>query len=99
AKPLAQDLMLPDSHFAKMTADPTGTVLWQNMPYYQINRQGLIQVGYTANAAAQTQQLSRRFGINPEDNLSDALLPYLQFELSATFFAPSISFLELSARG
>ena len=99
AKRLAEDLILPDSHLAKMTACQAGPVLWQNMPYYQLNRQGLIQVGYAANVAALTQNLSNRFGITPEDNMSDALLAYLQFELSAAFFAPSISFLEQSARG
>ena len=97
-KPLAEDVILPDSHFVKMGGGQAPTVLMQNMPFYQLNRQGLIQVGYAANATALTQQFNRRFSINPEQGTSDALLPYLQFELSAAFFAPSISFLELSTK-
>ena len=99
ARPLPQ--MLPDSHTALMRPEqaPLPSVLQQNMPYYQLKQQGLLQLGYAATAEALHQQLLRRLGLHTPGAGYDLLLNYHRIELSAAFFAPSISFLELSASG
>lgn len=99
AKVLPAQLLLPDSHLALMRepAEAGAAVLMQNMPYYQINRQGLIQVSYAATAEALLAQLLRRSGHAAYGSGIDLFLNYHRFEFSAAFFAPSISFLELSA--
>jgi porphyrinogen peroxidase len=99
AKPLNGELLLPDSHLALMR-EPEGasaTVLMQNMPFYQYKRQGLVQVSYAATAESLLAQLLRRIGKAEQGDGMDLLLNYYRVELSAAFFAPSISFLELSA--
>jgi len=95
-KPLPAEILLPDSHYAVM-AQPAETVLMQNMPFYQLKRQGLIQLSYAASAEALVNQLQRRLGLVDGSAGADLLLNYYHIELTAAFFAPSISFLELSA--
>lgn len=98
-KALATELQQSDSHFVSMQPDsPHLAVLMQNMPFYQLKQQGLIQLGYAATAEALTQQLHKRLGLTENSSGPDALLNYCRIELSAAFFAPSISFLELSAK-
>ena len=98
AKPLSDSLMLPDSHLAS-TQQSGSTVLLQNMPFYQPKRQGLIQLSYAAKAEYLAEALFRRLGVSEQLTTTDALLSYYHIELSAAFFAPSLSFLELSAKG
>jgi porphyrinogen peroxidase len=101
AKPLPPELQLADSHFASMhgTANWPGSVLMQNMPFYQLKQQGLIQLAYASSADVLHTKLLQRFGLSGQGAGPDLLLNYHQIDLSAAFFAPSISFLELAARG
>lgn len=100
-KPLSEDSLLSDSHFALMQQTPerNSAVLLQNMPFYQLRRQGLIQLSYAAKAESLADTLMRRLGMTEPATGADVLLSYYRVELSAAFFAPSISFLELSAKG
>lgn len=98
AKPLSETLMLPESHFA-LTQDSSASVLMQNMPFYQPKRQGLIQLSYAAKPEFLAQALFKRLGVAEVATAADLLLSYYRVELSAAFFAPSISFLELSVKG
>jgi porphyrinogen peroxidase len=96
---LTTQMQLADSHLATMQCEtPDSATLMQNMPFYQMKRQGLIQLSYAATANALQQQLLNRLGLLAPGSGPDALLNYLRIELSAAFFAPSISFLELSAK-
>jgi porphyrinogen peroxidase len=101
AKPVPDELRLSDSHFASMNGniDSAATVLMQNMPFYQLKQQGLIQLSYSSSFEALQAQLLQRFGAAKDSAGPDLLLTYHQIELSAAFFAPSISFLELAAKG
>lgn len=67
-------------------------ILWQNMPVADIRSQGMISIGFSANATDVPLWLSTRLGHNAED--ADLLLDYCQIEAGAAFFAPSINFLE-----
>ena len=98
-KPLPAELLLADSHFAVMQkhGEQNTMVLQQNMPFYQLKRQGLIQMSFAASPEALNEQLYQRLGIAEHAVGADLLLAYHHIELSAAFFAPSISFLELSA--
>lgn len=98
-KRLADGLLLPDSHLAVMQPDIESpmTVVQQNMPFCLLPQQGLIELSYAANPAALALQLANRLG-QAQSNGYDLLLNYCRIELSAAFFAPSISFLELSAK-
>ena len=99
AKALDGDRLLADSHRMMMQSwSDIPDVLMQNMPSYQVQRQGLIQVGYAATMQALQTQLRHRCGLTPGCAGHDLLLNYHSFELSAAFFAPSISFLELAAK-
>lgn len=99
-KALTAELQLADSHMVAMRSEAgAAAVLMQNMPFYQLKQQGLIQLGYAASTEALQHQLRKRLGLLEYGNGPDALLNYLRIELSAAFFAPSISFLELSAKG
>lgn len=99
AKILEEDRYLADSHRVMMQSWPeTPDVLMQNMPSYQVRRQGLIQLGYAATMQALQTQLRHRCGQTPGCTGHDLLLNYHSIELSAAFFAPSISFLELAAK-
>lgn len=68
---------------------------WQNMPVADVRAQGMISVGFSANATDVPWWLSNRLGHNSKD--ADLLLEYCQIEMGAAFFAPSISFLEEQA--
>ncbi|MDX5406137.1 MAG: Dyp-type peroxidase [Chromatiaceae bacterium] len=97
---LADERLSADSHAALMwQQDNDSAVLHQNMPFYQLKQQGLLQLQYAASAEALQQQLTRRLGLGAAAAGHDLLLNYHRFELSAAFFAPSISFLELAASG
>ena len=65
------------------------------MPVANVRAQGMISVGFSANATDVPLWLSNRLGHNSED--ADLLLEYCQIEAGAAFFAPSISFLEEQA--
>jgi putative iron-dependent peroxidase len=99
-KRLAAAMLLPDSHIALMQPDPDSLpgVLQQNMPFCLLPQQGLIQLNFAADAAALQLQLTNRLGLAIQGSGYDLLLNYCRIELSAAFFAPSISFLELSAK-
>lgn len=97
AKVLADERILPDSHRLMMQPQVNSAeILLQNMPYYTVKQQGLIQLAYAASSEALQTQLQHRCGLSGSSG-HDLLLNYHQFMLSAAFFAPSISFLELSA--
>jgi len=99
-KAMAAEVQLADSHMAVMQSEVgTPAVLMQNMPFFQLKQQGLIQLSYASSTEALQYQLRKRLGLTEHSNGPDALLNYLRIELSAAFFAPSISFLELSAKG
>ncbi|MBU1307942.1 MAG: Dyp-type peroxidase [Gammaproteobacteria bacterium] len=99
ARPLEENRILPDSHRLMMQPDLNAPeVLMQNMPSYQVKQQGLIQLAYAASAQALHRQLSYRCGMSADSRGHDLLLNYHRIELTAAFFAPSISFLELSAK-
>ena len=99
AKPLDSSRILPDSHRLMMQPNlDLPDILMQNMPIYQLKQQGLIQLAYAASAQALYSQLSHRVGMSPGSVGHDLLLNYHRIELSAMFFAPSISFLELAAK-
>lgn len=70
-------------------------ILWQNMPVADIRSQGMISVGFSANATDIPDWLVCRLGRETEH--SDLLLDYCQIEAGAAFFAPSINFLEEQA--
>lgn len=99
-KRLAGVMLLPDSHIALMQPDPDSSfrVLQQNMPFCLLPQQGLIQLSFAADAAALQLQLTNRLGLATQGSGYDLLLNYCRIELSAAFFVPSISFLELSAK-
>ena len=99
ARPLDADRTLPDSHRLMMQPVLNAPdVLMQNMPTYQVKQQGLIQLAFSASAQALHCQLSYRCGFSAASGGHDLLLNYHSIELSAAFFAPSISFLELAAK-
>ncbi len=99
SRPLDGQRVLPDCHRLMMQPWPDAPeVLMQNMPSYQVKQQGLIQLAYAASAQALQAQLSHRCGLSAGSNGHDLLLNYHSIELSAAFFAPSISFLELAAK-
>lgn len=98
AKPLTEASVLPDNHLA-LSQQSGSNVLMQNMPFYQPKRQGLIQLSYAAKPDYLAEALFRRLGVSEPATAMDALLSYYRVELSAAFFAPSLSFLELSAKG
>lgn len=70
-------------------------ILWQNMPVADIRSQGMISLGFSANSIDVPQWLEFRLGENSDD--SDLFLDYCQITARATFFAPSISFMEEQA--
>ena len=67
-------------------------LLWQNMPVAVIRSQGMVSVGFSANANDVVQWLANRLGQGTEN--ADLFLDYCQIEAGAAFFAPSINFLE-----
>lgn len=89
---------LANSH-ADKTALETATgrkqILWQNMPVADVRAQGMMSIGFSANATDLPLWLAQRSGDNDED--ADLLLDYCQVEAGAAFFAPSVSFLEQQA--
>ena len=97
---LADEVRLRDSHLAVMQGPvETGpSVFMQNMPFYQPRRQGLIQLSYAATQQALNMQLKRRLGLAEDGTGPDLLLGYCRIELTAAFFVPSISFLELASK-
>lgn len=101
AIPLADGVRLSDSHLTVMQGSvETGPeVFMQNMPFYQARRQGLIQLSYAATQHALNMQLTRRLGLAEDSAGPDLLLDYCRIELTAAFFVPSISFLELASKG
>ncbi len=99
AQPLDTGRILPDSH--RLMMQPVlnmPEILMQNMPSYQVKQQGLIQLAFAASATALHTQLRHRCGLSDGSSGHDLLLNYHLIELSAAFFAPSISFLELAAK-
>lgn len=70
-------------------------ILWQNMPIASIRSQGMISIGFSANATDIPNWLVLRLGQGTEN--TDLLLDYCQIEAGAAFFAPSINFLEEQA--
>ncbi|WP_233078765.1 Dyp-type peroxidase [Rheinheimera soli] len=70
-------------------------ILWQNMPVADIRSQGMIAVGFSANAVDIPLWLVNRLGLGTDN--ADLLLDYCQIEAGAAFFAPSINFLEEQA--
>lgn len=70
-------------------------ILWQNMPVADIRSQGMISIGFSANAMDVPLWLVTRLGHHSA--AADLLLDYCQVEAGAAFFAPSINFLEEQA--
>ena len=98
-KALANIQQLPCSHLATIqNLNAAATVLIQSMPFYQLQRQGVIQLNFAATSEALKLRLHQRLGLSENAKGPDLLLNYHRVELSAAFFAPSISFLEQSAK-
>ncbi len=71
-------------------------LLFQNMPYGQLKVQGMLSLGFAADAKAYLGWLKARMGQSGRDNY-DLLLDYTQADYGAAFFAPSVSFMEQQA--
>jgi putative iron-dependent peroxidase len=88
----------PHSHANKAALETnTGRfqILWQNMPVADIRSQGMLSVGFSANATDVPFWLANRFGLH--DGHADLVLDYCHIEAGAAFFAPSVNFLEEQA--
>jgi len=71
-------------------------LLFQNMPYGQLKVQGMLYLGFSADAKSYLNWLKNRMGQPGKQNY-DLLLDYTQADCGASFFAPSVSFLEHQA--
>jgi putative iron-dependent peroxidase len=71
-------------------------LLFQNMPYGQLKVQGMLHLGFSADAKAYLRWLKNRMGQSGKQNY-DLLLDYTQADCGAAFFAPSVSFMEQQA--
>ena len=65
------------------------------MPVADVRAQGMMSIGFSANATDLPLWLAQRSGDNDEE--TDLLLDYCQVEAGTAFFAPSVSFLEQQA--
>lgn len=78
-------------------ADGAPVLLQQNMPFGLMTRQGILKVSYSAEPELFECFLRYSLGVSEDSPGHDLLLNYLQPELGAAFFAPSVSFLEQAA--
>jgi putative iron-dependent peroxidase len=71
-------------------------LVFQNMPYGQLKVQGMLNLGFSADAKAYLRWLKNRMGQPGRQNY-DLLLDFIQADCGAAFFAPSVNFMEQQA--
>lgn len=98
---LPAERLLANSHMMMMhqgVPEQRPPALFQNMPFGRINRQGVLVTAYAAASDSFAHILRHRLGLAENSHGYDLLLDYIQPDLGAAFFAPSVSFLEQAAQ-